>query len=537
MRLTRIQRYGLSILSGVLMTLAFPYTGSLTPLIFIAWIPLLLVEETISTQRYQPRKVFIHAYITFLIYNVGTTWWIWNADPDGAKMAFILNALLMAIAFQLFHGIKRRLGTKVSAAAFFTVWIGFEFLHYHWELSWPWLTMGNVFSITPSWVQWYEFTGVLGGSLWILAVNFLLFKFIRNYFFSTEKRKIEPRKVAIPLIVLLFPASVSFWMYSVHNDEGTAAEIVIAQPNIDPYYKFTSITPAQQLHHIATITEPIITERTKMVIAPETAIPISFDEAVIDYDMGYEILKERMASWGKTQLFIGASTERRFDTKVSRAAKKDPYGGTGYVEYYNSSLLMSPTIRPEIVHKSKLVLGAEKVPFSHWFPFLEEWSLDLGGTSGTLGVEKHPKNSVRGVFPFTPSICYESIYGEFTARQTRLGSQAIFIITNDGWWADTPGYKQHFSFARLRAIENRKSVARSANTGTSGFINQRGDVVQASKWWTVDVLKGNVLLNSKKTLYMRTGDILGRIAFICAAIMLVFAVFNKFRNREETKSV
>ncbi|EPB65823.1 hypothetical protein ANCCEY_15103, partial [Ancylostoma ceylanicum] len=130
-----------------------------------------------------------------------------------------------------------------------------------------------------------------------------------------------------------------------------------------------------------------------MVIAPETAIPISFDEAVIDYDMGYEILKERMASWGKTQLFIGASTERRFDTKVSRAAKKDPYGGTGYVEYYNSSLLMSPTIRPEIVHKSKLVLGAEKVPFSHWFPFLEEWSLDLGGTSGTLGVEKHPKNS------------------------------------------------------------------------------------------------------------------------------------------------
>lgn len=534
MRFTRIQRYILSILSGILMTLAFPYTGSLTPLIFFAWIPLLLVEDTISTQRYKPGKLMIHSYITFLIYNVGTTWWIWNADPDGAKMAFLLNALLMALAFQVFHIIKRRLGNKIGYIAFFTVWIGFEFLHYHWELSWPWLTMGNIFSITPSWVQWYEFTGVLGGTLWILAVNFLLFRLIRSYFSTTEKQKIQPKRIAIPVIAFLLPLSLSLWMYSVHEDEGISTEIVVTQPNIDPYYKFTTIGPAQQLHRIADIAEQEITARTKMVIAPETAIPVSFDEAVIDYDMGYEILKERMAGWGNTILLTGASTERRFEKKVSRAAKKDPYGGTGYVEYYNSSLVMSPTMQPEIIHKSKLVLGAEKVPFSHWFPFLEEWSLDLGGTSGTLGIEDRPKISVKGVFPFTPSICYESIYGEFTARQTKLGAEAIFIITNDGWWDDTPGYKQHFSFARLRAIENRKSIARSANTGTSGFINQRGDVVKASKWWTIAALRGDVLLNTKKTVYMSTGDMLGRIAFICS---LIFFVYSFFRRKPVTREV
>lgn len=537
MRLTRVQRYLFSILSGVLMVLSFPYTGSLTPLIFFAWIPLLLVEDTISSQRYKSWKVFIQSYLTFLVYNIGATWWIWNADPNGAIMAFLLNSLLMALAFLLFHFIKKRLGNKIGYASFFTVWIGFEFLHYHWELSWPWLTMGNVFSITPSWIQWYEYTGVLGGSLWVLGVNFLIFRIVKNYFSAAQNRRLNPKAIAIPMVVFLLPLSMSLWVYSVAEDEGIAAEVVAIQPNIDPYQKFTTIGPAQQLYRIADIADNAITNRTRLVIAPETAIPVSFDEAVINYDPGYEILKERMQNWDNTQLFIGASTERRFEKKVSRAAKKDPYGGTGFVEFYNSSLLMGNEMNPVIIHKSKLVLGAEKVPFSHWLPFLEEMSIDLGGTSGTLGVEPHPKNITQGHFPFTPSICYESIYGEFTARQTRLGSKAIIIITNDGWWGDTPGYKQHFSFARLRAIENRKSVARSANTGTSGFINQRGDVVQSSKWWTITALKENVFLNERKTVYMKTGDILGRIAFVSSIVILLFAVFGNAIRQKKLKSV
>lgn len=533
MRLTRIQRYLLSILSGILMIVSFPYTGSLTPLVFIAWIPLLLVENTISTQRYRAGKMFIHSYITFLIYNVGTTWWIWNADEGGAIMAFVLNSLLMATAFQLFHFVKRKMGNKIGYVSFFAIWLGFEFLHYHWELSWPWLTLGNVFSIRPSWVQWYEFTGVLGGSLWILGINFILFRQFNNYFSSSEKQKITPRKIAVPSIVILFPLSISLWMYSINEDQGIGTEVVVIQPNIDPYYKFTTITPSEQLHRIADLTENQLSNRTKMVIAPETAIPVSFDEAVINYDMGYEILMKRMETWEGVQLFIGASTERRFEKKISRAAKKDPYGGTGYVEFYNSSLLMGTAIKPEIVHKSKLVLGAEKVPFSHLFPFLEEYSLQLGGSSGTLGVEPKPVNIKNGFFPFTPSICYESIYGEYTAQQTRLGSEAIFIITNDGWWGDTPGYKQHFSFARLRAIENRKSVARSANTGTSGFINQRGDVIKASKWWTIDALKGNVFLNNNTTIYMRIGDLIGKSALLMALIILIYSLFKKANVTKE----
>jgi apolipoprotein N-acyltransferase len=182
-------------------------------------------------------------------------------------------------------------------------------------------------------------------------------------------------------------------------------------------------------------------------------------------------------------------------------------------------------------HKSKLVLGVEKLPFSDWFPFLEELSIENGGTSGTLGIADEPEVLRTDAFSFAPLICYESIYGEFNAEQCAKGAEAIVIITNDGWWRDTPGYKQHASFARLRAIENRKYVARSANTGISCFINSRGDVLQKTPWWQPAVLSGTIGLSAETTFYSRNGDLLGRSAMIAAAITLLFSVFKTFRKK------
>ena len=162
------------------------------------------------------------------------------------------------------------------------------------------------------------------------------------------------------------------------------------------------------------------------------------------------------------------------------------------------------------------------MPFTDWLPFLEELSIDKGGTSGSLGIEKEVKVLETQEMTFAPVICYESIYGEFNAEQCRKGAQAIFIITNDGWWQNTPGYKQHMSFARLRAIENRRSVARSANTGISCFINQRGDVVKRSKWWEPIALKGTINLNNDTTMYTKYGDVIGRsFAFVSVLILLL----------------
>src|SRR5690606_1897622 len=175
-QLTKKSRLLLSLISGLLMTISFPYTGSLTLVVFISWVPLLFVEEYISIKNYRSRKVFTNAYLTFFIYNLGTTWWVWNASGGGAALAIILNSLLMTFGFYFFHLTKKHVGKKEGYISLFIYWIAFEYFHYNWEMSWTWLSLGNTFSITPSWVQWYSYTGVLGGSIWILLINLLVFR-------------------------------------------------------------------------------------------------------------------------------------------------------------------------------------------------------------------------------------------------------------------------------------------------------------------------------------------------------------------------
>lgn len=527
--LTRSQRYFLSILSGILMVISFPYTGSLTPIAFIAWVPLLLVEHSISSAHFRARKVFIHAYLTFFIYNIGTTWWIWNADIQGAIMAFVFNSLLMAFAFQIFHFCKKHIGRKEGYIGFLLIWIGFEYLHFHWELSWPWLTLGNVFSITPSWVQWYSITGVLGGSLWILIINLYIFRIFENRYFKKESWGIQTPLFIITGIFLFTPLISSLVTYFNYEDKGRAMEVVVTQPNIDPYNdKFGGMDPTLQLSKMADLADRLVTPKTRIVIAPETAIPFNFNEEIFIDIPPYKVLSERMKKWENAELLIGASTLLFFDHKNSRASKKNPYG-EGFIEYYNTSVYLNKEQKPHFIHKSKLVLAAEIVPFSNWFPFMEELSLDLGGTTGTLGIEDSPKNFNAKQYQFAPVICYESVYGDFVAEQSKKGAEAIFIITNDGWWGDTPGYKQHMSFARLRAIENRKSVARSANTGTSCFINQRGEVLQQTDWWVATSIRETIKLNRETTFYSLQGDGLGRVFAFTSAILILFAFVKKFK--------
>ena len=522
----RYQRYLFSILSGILMIVSFPFTGSLTPLVFIAWIPLLFVEQNIAEKRYRSGKVFIHAYLTFFIYNIGTTWWVWNASGGGAAMAIILNALFMALTVQLYHFSKRKLNLKYAVFTLPLFCVAFEYLHLRWEMSWPWLMFGNVFSITPSWVQWYSLTGAMGGTLWVLYVNIFVFEALRAYH-NSNRLKFK-RNMAFGVGLLLVPISISLVQYYTYHDQGRKMEVVAVQPNIDPYNeKFTGSIDGQ-MNKMLSLADQKVTKNTELVVFPETAISWSFYESDFPRLPIYPMLIEHMKKWGGAQLLTGASTAQFFERKHSRASMKIN-GGPGYIESYNSSMILRGERDYEFLHKSKLVPGVEVLPFSDWFPFLEEWSINNGGTSGTLGVEKEPKVLKDGKFCFASVICYESIYGDFVRQQCLKGADAIFIITNDGWWKDTPGYKQHCSFASLRAIENRRSIARSANTGTSCFVNQRGDITHKTEWWKPAVIRSDVFLNKEKTVYMRTGDLLAKIGLALSFSILLMGLVRVFK--------
>jgi apolipoprotein N-acyltransferase len=210
-------------------------------------------------------------------------------------------------------------------------------------------------------------------------------------------------------------------------------------------------------------------------------------------------------------------------------------------------LLLTKKEAPQYAHKSKLVPGVELVPFSAYLPFLSALAIENGGTSGTLGIEKEPKTlqipiptygsgkSFTGkkqnkAISLAPIICYESIYGDFVRQQVQKGAQLLCIITNDGWWGNTPGYKQHFSFARLRAIETRRWVLRSANTGTSGSIDPRGKIIKKTAYWTKTSFAQTVTLQSFKTFYTKYGDWPAGLSL--SWILFAFSMFfmNKAKN-------
>ncbi|MDR0801079.1 apolipoprotein N-acyltransferase [Fluviicola sp.] len=522
----RLNRWLLSILSGVFLTISFPETGSLTPLAFIAWIPLLLVESYFHKQK-KAFSLFSHAYLVFFIYNVGTTWWIYYASEGGAYMAFLANSLLMSIAFLIYHLLKRKLGTKWNGFILICVWLSFEFLHFHWELSWPWLTLGNVFATRTSWVQWYSITGVLGGSLWILVINLLIFKLV------TQPKKLLKNTHSILAGILLFiPLCISWILYISKDTKGTPYNVAIIQPNLDPYDEKFVLGNEEQLKTLLDQADQAVSKETQLVIAPETSLyPTSpIYERGLRKELFFHIINEHRAKWANAGLLIGASTYQIFEHKNSPASRfYQPINA--YVEDYNSSVLFDNTAEPKIIHKSKLVLGVEKIPFVGTFPFLEKLAIDMEGGSGSLGVENEPKIFEKNRVKFSPVVCYESIYGSFLAKQAKKGSQFIAIITNDGWWKDTPGYKQHFQFARLRAIENNKYVVRSANTGKSGIISNRGDVLKETGWWVKTQFNYTIQLNSGQTLYQILGDFTGYFAIVGLGIFLVLRTLRLFYRK------
>lgn len=165
---------------------------------------------------------------------------------------------------------------------------------------------------------------------------------------------------------------------------------------------------------------------------------------------------------------------------------------------------------------------------SWWFlrP-LKNYAIDLGGTFGTLKMDDERKvfHSVHSNVSVATLICYESVYGEFVTGFIRNGANIIFVITNDGWWGNSPGHRQHFDFSVLRAIETRRSVARSANTGISAFIDQRGDVFQKTPYWEEAVIRQKLRTNDRLTFYVKHGDYLSRFAVILAILAsLAFVV-------------
>ncbi len=537
----------LCIFSGFLLGVSFPGTGSLTPLAFVALLPFLYVEDRIANSRHQgDGTFFLCAFLGFLTYNLYTTWWILYATVMGMVMAVVANALLMTLVAQAFHYTKRSLGGQRGMAGLLFFWPAFEWVHYNWDLAWPWLNFGNIFAARPTWVQWYEYTGVLGGTVWILLLNILIWVLVKRALVDRTASVVATVARGVMIIgVIVVPLWVSYDIGSDYEEKGEPVDLLLLQPNIDPYKeKFPRgeafIPYDEQFQRLVDAARANRGAGTDLIIGPETALPGGYWEGALPSSEAFNALRKLTQRSPQPDFIVGLSSYRNYGSSAEKptpTARRLEESGE-YYDAFNTALKVGPGEDSlELYHKSRLVLGVEKLPFP-WLLAPVEEIFDLGGTTGSLGVQEEPTvfdHGQVGNAPLktAPLICYESIFGAYVTEFTNRGANLLVNITNDGWWSDTPGYQQHLALGRLRAIETRRPIARSANTGISCLIDQRGRIEARTQWWKKSTLKGRVKRNDEVTFYMRYGDSLGRIAAFVSFFLLVFAFTKRIRDKKD----
>jgi apolipoprotein N-acyltransferase len=237
-------------------------------------------------------------------------------------------------------------------------------------------------------------------------------------------------------------------------------------------------------------------------------------------------------NYPRLRVVVGAVTKKKIRENESQSFSARQAEDGYYYDVFNSALMIDRSAIVQIGHKSILVSGVEKMPFQKYFSFLGNHLIQIGGQGGSFNSASEPTVFIGANSDKIGSlICFESVFGEFAGSMINRGANLIFIMTNDGWWKDSPGVQQHFAYARLRAVETRRDIVRSANTGISGIINARGDVLAKTDMNSYSAISAQAHINETITFYVSWGDYLGRASFLLSCLIIIYLVMGGFKQR------
>jgi apolipoprotein N-acyltransferase len=529
----------LSVIGGILSGLA--WTSWCSGLIMlIAFVPFFLIENHLyeNPRKFSPNSFFIYILPGFVVFSIMAIGWMRVASVTGAICVIMGLAFLMSFNMWLAHVVRLRAGNFTGIVAMITFWLGYEFISLNVNIVSPWLNLGNGLSKDIIFIQWYEVTGTAGGTLWILCSNLFLTIILVNSFSANRRNRYV---LIVWLSVIILPAVISITRYyTIMQSEAKSSEVVIIQPNADPYTEKFTIPFVEQLKKVIALARTSATDKTAWIITPETTVddPVNLDDLENNKYIG--TIKELAMQYPHSSIVTGLVSYRIYPESSeapTRSARKTDSTGLFY-DHFNSAFRIDTGKQIEVYHKSRLVPGIEMqfssgpgILISKILPF-------LGGTKWGYGIQKdrscfeHPSLS----FKVAPVICYESVFGKYVTGYVKNGAEAIFIITNDGWWKGTNGYSQHLSYASIRAIETRRQIARSANTGISCIIDIRGKITEETGWWTQAVLTGEITPETRITPYVKYGDYLMVVSLIISFIILFFIfIMVPVRKKIKTK--
>jgi apolipoprotein N-acyltransferase len=442
--------------------------------------------------------------------------------------------------------LKKVLGARAAALAFPLLWLSYEYSHTLSEWSFPWITLGNTQTYDLARMQIVSVTGVWGLSLWVLILNVIGFFLYSRFAHHPPLRDWK----SWGLLALLVVAFAVPRIYGERELSGSAAEggakgagglppirIGIIQSNVDPWDKWKN-TGYDAIRLYIGMTGDLMAKKESappaVVLWPETAVP-------------YYILSDRnrtlLDDIRRALDQMGASVVTGFpqvryygdSTAAPPSAKRDPRSGARY-DTYNAAAFIQPGVQ-EIpwYGKMKMVPLAERIPYADLFQSFDflRWNVGIGGWQigrDTL-VFQERKTGAR----FSTLICYESVYPDFVAAFVRKGAEFLTILTIDSWWGRMPGAYQHKQFALLRAIENRRWIARCAVGGISCFIDPYGRTYETTELFTRATIAWDIGRSNQFSFYTQHGDWLPIGALWFAAAFLVAALGRQFLQKKRNE--
>lgn len=492
---------------------------------FVALVPLLFAAQDLIKHKKSFWPFVGCILVSMSVFYLSVGFWILKT----ANLGFLLGIIIIVPFLLLLspYILLLKNNKKIAPLFFIAAWLTAEYIQGFFELGSPFFNLGHSLGAAPTLIQWYEYTGAAGGTLWILLVNVLLYKLINSLIYKTGKWKTH---AIIALSTLFLPILISLTIFYTYEEKGNTAEVLVVHPSTDNRDVKYRKNIYELMDIYLDIALPHITENTEYVVLPETAITNTGWVEDYNRNLVFQHWFEHTAQFPTLKLIPGAiAYESIPNVKKIKHYEKIP--GIRFSENYktwyytyNAALQLEQNQAAQLRVKDRLVPFQEYAPYPTILPKLSPVGIDF---------QFSPREKNRQVFTSgngrktAALICYEVVYGNLFTQAAREGAEAFFVLLNEGWYNDPKVPRQFLQLSVVRAIENRRSVAHSSNMGISAVIDQRGVVLAQNESKQAGYLIQNMRFSKRRSLSSVAGNYLGIAATIAVAAMLINAYINK----------
>jgi len=511
----RSNSFFLSVLTSLLLWLSFPGGGEIWPLLVVTLVPLFFALRGVSVKGATLCGITCGlVHFTLLLYWIvivlgkygGLAWFI-------SLQALLLLALYMSLYFALFAVLARFIMLAFPAALTLwllpALWVGLDWLRGVLLTGFPWMDLGYALYKEPYFIQIADLVGHHGVTFLVVFINiFLLLIFSKKHSALTYFLILVPALSLIGCVGLYSKNRFEEVQQSIAAKDASRVTVGIVQGNVDQSVKWSPSQQQETVERYLTQTEGLFaSKRPAIVVWPETALPF------YPPSNGHmQPLKELVAK-NDFALLTGAPWYEIID----REARK--------VKFFNSALLLRPDgLFGSKYYKTHLVPFGEYIPLKKFLPFLAPLVEAVGDFSfGSIEQPLVWQEARAGIL-----ICFESVFPDLSRKWVLAGANILVNLTNDAWYGKSSAPHHSLAMSVLRAVETRRSLIRSANTGISAFVSPAGTITKQSELFVPWAEATDVVLRGELTVWARYGYL---FAPVCLGIGLFGGLVAGVRRR------